>query len=214
MHLLVPWHFEMSRSSLHSSRAPKREEDGTSISRSSNYGETGNTSPRCVEQAGVDAQPFWHKLSYLRFPLSAVVFVPLLHVNWSFIFFPFWLKHLLLMLTNNKSFLVFPLLAWGVNAQKGKWGWEERAVCHVLGISIITMIMAQCSPEWQQDSPTSAELTQPMCLSLGAPGLPKCVRGLTGVPEVCLPPAVSTADRFLKKQLAGAVRMSNAFPLL
>lgn len=86
-HLSGPWHFEMSRSSLRSSRAPEREEDGTGISRSSNYGETGNTSPRCVEQPGVDSQPFWHKLSYLRFPLSAVVFVPLLHVNWSFLFF-------------------------------------------------------------------------------------------------------------------------------
>lgn len=81
-----PRHFEMSRSSLRSCRAPEREKEGIGISRASNYAGMGSRSPRCVEQAGVGSQPFWNKLSCSRFPLSAVIFVPLLHVNWSFLF--------------------------------------------------------------------------------------------------------------------------------
>lgn len=84
--LSVRQHFEMSCSSLHSCWAPERGEEGIGISRASSYAGMGSISPPCVEQAGVGVQPFWNKLSYLWFPLSAVIFVPLLHVNWSFLF--------------------------------------------------------------------------------------------------------------------------------
>lgn len=81
----------------------------------------GSASPRGAEQAGVGAQPSCSEPGCSRFSLSAVIFVPLLHVNWWFLFPFFWLKHLLLMLTNNKSF--FPPARRGCKSiQKRGWG--------------------------------------------------------------------------------------------
>lgn len=81
----------------------------------------GSASLRGTEQAGVGAQPSCSEPGCSRFSLSAVIFVPLLHVNWCFLFPFFWLKHLLLMLTNNKSF--FPPARRGCKSiQKRGWG--------------------------------------------------------------------------------------------
>jgi len=138
----------MSRSSLCSCRAPAREEDGTGISSASDCAGMGSTSPRCTEQAGVGAQPFCSKLSYFRFPLSAVIFVPLLHVNSSFLV-PF-LAEIPAFNAHKQQILSFCPAHMGCKTtQKGKRGGEERAACHVPSFSIIAVIMAQRSPEWQ-----------------------------------------------------------------
>lgn len=111
-----------------------------------------------------------------------------------FFFSPFWLKHLFLMLANNKPFL-FSLLTRDVNPHR-RGNKEERAAHHVPSISIRAVTAAQCNSVLSKPNlPAGANPTWSL-----SPEPPKSVSRLAGVLKVGSPPVVNTADRFLKKK--------------